>query len=65
MKKLTNSQTKINCFNCKYFRTTWNPNFPRACQAYGFKGKMMPSDYVFHASGKRCAMFELKKGRKL
>ncbi|WLR52800.1 uracil-DNA glycosylase [Bacillus tianshenii] len=60
MKRTNHQNKRINCFKCKYFQTTWNPQFPRACKAYGFKTKQMPSDYVFHASGKQCQLFEEK-----
>lgn len=51
---------KINCFHCKHFYVTWEKNFPRGCKAYQFKGKQMPSDYVFSASGQECMTFEKK-----
>nr|WP_237416854.1 MULTISPECIES: hypothetical protein [Halobacillus] len=55
-----NSLKKINCFRCRHFRTTWNPAFPRACSAYDFKSKEMPSQVVQHSSGTPCMKFEEK-----
>ncbi|UOR11173.1 hypothetical protein MUO15_16460 [Halobacillus amylolyticus] len=51
---------KVNCFKCKHFFTTWNPQFPRGCKAYGFKGKEMPSDLVLKTTGTSCMQFESK-----
>ncbi|KGP74199.1 uracil-DNA glycosylase [Pontibacillus yanchengensis Y32] len=53
--------TKRNCFQCKHFYTTWNPEFPRGCKAYGFKTKEIPSAYVLKVSGSPCFHFESKK----
>ncbi|MGP4076438.1 uracil-DNA glycosylase [Halobacillus sp. K22] len=55
---------QVNCFQCKHFYTTWNPTFPRACAAYGFKAKEMPSQLVFHATGIECMAFESKHSEK-
>ncbi|MCA0985418.1 uracil-DNA glycosylase [Halobacillus yeomjeoni] len=51
----------VNCFQCKHFNTTWNPAFPRACKAYGFKSKEMPSTLVLKATGSECLQFEPKR----
>ena len=51
---------KVNCFQCKHFHTTWNPKFPRACKAYGFKTKEMPSALVLKTTGTECMQFEPK-----
>lgn len=55
---------KINCFRCKHFRTTWNPAFPRACEAYGFKTKEMPSVLVLKSTGTECLQFAEKYHKK-
>ncbi|QAS53254.1 uracil-DNA glycosylase [Halobacillus litoralis] len=54
---------KVNCFRCQYFRTTWNANFPRACEAYGFKTKEIPSALVLKSTGTECMQF-VEKSRK-
>ncbi|MYL49560.1 uracil-DNA glycosylase [Halobacillus litoralis] len=56
---------KVNCFRCKHFRTTWNPAFPRACEAYGFKTKEMPSAYVLKSTGTECLQFAEKNQKKM
>ncbi|MDR2883787.1 MAG: uracil-DNA glycosylase [Deferribacteraceae bacterium] len=53
---------KINCFKCKYLRITWQPKFPYACDALGFKSKMIPSLEVFKNSNMPCQMFAKKDG---
>jgi len=55
------SNKKINCFKCKYFFVTWEPEFPRGCHAMNFKGKEFPSTVVKRNSGKPCLLFEPKK----
>ncbi|MCD5324004.1 MULTISPECIES: uracil-DNA glycosylase [Pontibacillus] len=51
---------KANCFQCKYFYTTWNPAFPRGCKAYGFKTKEIPSVLVEKTTGSPCEAFQKK-----
>lgn len=51
------SVERVDCFKCKFFRVTWEPNFPYACQAFHFKGKNLPSLDVFRSSGRRCLNF--------
>lgn len=48
---------KVNCFQCQYFRVTWEPANPRACRAYGFKTKQIPSTVVRQSSGMECLKF--------
>jgi len=55
---------KPNCFKCNYFKITWDPVYPRACEMFGFKGHTMPSDEVFKATGHVCPAFSLKEGLK-
>jgi len=52
---------KVDCFKCRHFFVTWDKNFPRGCQALGFKSKEMPSQMVFLASGMQCLKFEKKE----
>lgn len=54
----------INCFQCKYFKVTWDPNNPRGCTAYHFKTKQLPSVVVKQSSGVDCLKFELKQVQK-
>ena len=53
---------RINCFQCAYFKVTWEPAHPRACQAYGFKTKQIPSAVVKQSSGMDCLKFMPKRG---
>ncbi|MEO4054007.1 uracil-DNA glycosylase [Solibacillus sp. CAU 1738] len=52
---------KVNCFQCQYFRVTWEPANPRACSAYGFKTKQIPSAVVRQSSGMECLKFSQKQ----
>ncbi|WP_052158753.1 hypothetical protein [Halobacillus sp. BBL2006] len=52
--------SKINCFQCQHFYTTWNSAFPRACKAYGFKTKEIPSTFVLKTTGTECVQYKPK-----
>ncbi|WP_010302616.1 hypothetical protein [Kurthia senegalensis] len=52
---------KINCFDCQYFQVTWEQHAPRACRAYNFKTKAIPSVIVKRSSGMDCLKFSPKK----
>lgn len=54
----------VNCFQCRHFRVTWDQAAPRACTAYGFKTKQLPSVVVKQSSGMDCLKFEQKQGEK-
>ena len=55
---------KINCFRCKHYANTWEPDFPRACRFFGFKAAQLPSVVVFNATGEPCVVFEDKEAHK-
>lgn len=50
----------INCTKCIYYYITWDQNSPKGCKYFGFKTKLMPSQYVFKSSGKKCEAFKEK-----
>lgn len=52
----------VNCFRCEFFHVTWDVQSPRACKAYGFKTKELPSIVVKRSSGMDCLKFQQKKG---
>lgn len=52
---------KVNCFKCKFFIVTWDPNNPRGCTAYQFKTRQLPSVVVKQSSGMDCLKFERKE----
>lgn len=53
-------RARINCLICEHFVVTWEPNAPRACEIFGFKGKGLPSATVFKVTGKPCPIFKPK-----
>ncbi|OUM97504.1 MAG: uracil-DNA glycosylase [Thermobacillus sp. ZCTH02-B1] len=55
---------RVNCFRCRHYYVTWDPDFPRGCKAYEFKTHQMPSVVVFSSSGRPCLKFEPKESRK-
>lgn len=52
---------RVDCFECKHFYVTWEPNQPRGCKAFAFKSRELPSLVVFEASGERCLKFTPKR----
>ncbi|MBE2918773.1 uracil-DNA glycosylase [Anoxybacillus flavithermus] len=55
--------TRINCYACKHFYVTWDPQLSRGCRAFGFKSVALPSIVVKQSSGAPCMKF-VKKGHK-
>ncbi|WP_022668493.1 hypothetical protein [Desulfospira joergensenii] len=53
-------ETRRDCFKCRFFYVTWEPEHPNGCRAMGFKTKQLPSMVVFQASGKPCSYFKTK-----
>ncbi|KFL42901.1 uracil-DNA glycosylase [Lysinibacillus sp. BF-4] len=53
---------RVNCFQCQHFKVTWDTRNPRACTAYGFKTKQLPSVVVKQSSGMDCMKFIQKQG---
>jgi hypothetical protein len=51
---------KINCFKCRYFVITWQKERAYACQAMGFKSRLLPSLVVRRLSGEACMLFTPK-----
>jgi len=48
----------VDCFACRHFYVTWDPDFPRGCRVMGFKSREIPSQVVRRASGMECLRFE-------
>lgn len=55
---------QVDCFKCRHFYVTWDKDYPRGCRALGFKGKKMPSEVVYQASGTFCLHFADKTAEK-
>jgi hypothetical protein len=54
----------LNCLKCAHFKITWEAEFPRACELFGFKSRAMPSALVLRSTGQPCPAFRLKEGLK-
>jgi len=52
---------KINCFECRHFFVTHEPNHPYGCRAMGFKARELPCAAVLHSSGESCLSHESKE----
>lgn len=60
LKRTGEKLERVECFKCRYFFITWDPNFPKGCKAYQFKTKQLPAIEVKKASGQTCLRFEKK-----
>ena len=49
-----------NCWQCRHFSVSWDPNLPYACRLMGFKSRIMPAIEVLRADGSRCQGFVRK-----
>jgi hypothetical protein len=59
MMKKTDSH--IDCYACQFFEVTWQASHPRACNAYSFKTRSLPSQVVLATSGQPCLKFLPKR----
>jgi hypothetical protein len=51
---------RIPCMKCKHYMVTFDPNAPRGCKLFNFKGVTMPYVMVKQATGHDCSHFEEK-----
>jgi hypothetical protein len=49
-----------NCWQCRHFSVSWDPNLPYACRLMGFKSRILPAIEVLRADGTRCHGFQRK-----
>jgi hypothetical protein len=56
-------RNKPDCWKCVYFKISWDPSKPYACQMMGFKSRMIPSLEVRLADGHDCRGFTPKQGK--
>lgn len=50
-----------NCFKCRHFFITHEPNHPYGCHAMAFKSKQLPALVVHLNSGLECQLFSPKE----
>ncbi len=53
-------QEAPNCWQCRHFAVSWDPNLPYACRLMGFKTRILPAIEVLRADGQRCHGFMRK-----
>jgi len=63
LKGLSSMQTP-NCLQCKFFKVTWDPHFPRSCLLFRVKSRELPGIVVARSTGKSCPAFEKSAGIK-
>ncbi|MFO8154689.1 MAG: hypothetical protein ACQERR_00350 [Pseudomonadota bacterium] len=54
------SEERPNCWRCRHFFITWEPDFPYGCAAMDFKSRRLPVDAVRESSGRDCLYFQPK-----
>ncbi len=54
-------RNRPDCWKCVYFKISWDPSKPYACQMMGFKSRMLPSYEVKLADGNECRGFAPKE----
>ncbi len=52
---------RVNCFMCRHFYITYDPNFPYGCRAAGFRSRVLPAEEVFISSGMQCLLYTEKE----
>ncbi|MCK5404089.1 MAG: uracil-DNA glycosylase [Desulfobulbaceae bacterium] len=55
------NRQRPNCYQCRHFYITHEPDHPYGCRPMGFKSVQLPSVAVFNSSGMECQMFTLKQ----
>lgn len=50
----------VNCWQCRFFATSWDPALPYSCKLLGFKSRSLPSVQVMQLDGRPCQGFEPK-----
>ncbi len=46
-----------NCWQCRHFAVSWDPQLPYSCRLMGFKSRVVPSLEVLRADGSPCRGF--------
>jgi hypothetical protein len=59
----TPANQAINCWQCRYFATSWDPALPYLCKLMGFKSKMLPSIQIVQLDGRPCQGFDAKPAK--
>jgi hypothetical protein len=50
-----------NCFQCRHFAISWDPNLPYSCRLMGFKSRALPAIEVLRADGVFCQGYSAKE----
>lgn len=54
---------RADCYQCRHFYITWDAQQPRACRAYGFQSRLLPSLAIAQITGESCLQFQPKPPR--
>ncbi|MDH4481758.1 MAG: hypothetical protein QE279_03530 [Rhodoferax sp.] len=59
------ASTGANCWQCRFFATSWDPALPYSCKLLGFKSRMLPCLQVQQLDGRACQGFAPKPAAKV
>jgi hypothetical protein len=51
---------QVNCWSCRHFEISWDPNYRYQCKKLGFKSSNLPCIEVRSTDGRDCLGFESK-----
>jgi len=55
-------EQRPDCYRCRAFFVTHEPEHPYGCRTFGMKSRVLPSISVHTSSGQDCRAFEEKDG---
>ena len=55
------TEIKVACHRCRYYKVTWDLHQPYGCLAHAFKTQKNPALVVYETSGIECQLFEPKR----
>jgi len=48
------------CYRCRHFAISWQPQTPYACRLFGFSSRLLPALEVVRSDGRPCQGYERK-----
>lgn len=53
-------ERRVDCFACKHFLVTYQPQWPYACRSFNIRSKSLPSIQILRTTGSLCNGFDPK-----
>jgi hypothetical protein len=58
--EIGDTEKRVACHKCRYYKVTWDSHQPYGCVAHAFKSHRNPALVVYETSGIECQLFEIK-----